>query len=434
MSRLLPLLLIVTSTWAADARWPSFRGEYASGLGEGLPAELALRWKLPIPGLAHSGPVVWDDTVYVTSAVSSEADATFQHGLYGDGDASDDRSVHRFVVTAIDRESGKERWSTTVHEGVPIDKRHIKSTYANSTPATNGEVVVAFFGSEGVFALDTKGKLLWRRELGRLDVGAYNAPDYEWGSASSPVIWKDRIFVQCDTQGEDFLIALDLKSGKTIWKTERDELPSWGTPTIFPDAMRPQLIANGSNWIMGYDPKSGKELWRLGGSSKITAPTPFVVGKRIVVASGRRPERPIFVIDAGAKGDITGSEQVLWTNDQGPYMPTPIVVDGVLYSLNNNGILDAYRFDSGEKLFRQRIEHQGGGFSASPVASGGRIYLSGEDGEIYVLLAGERFEQIETIEVGERLMATPAIARGLLLVRGEHHLFAYGAPAAAPRR
>jgi outer membrane protein assembly factor BamB len=425
----------------ASPDWPSFRGPRASGVADGqnLPdrwdgdSGLNIAWKRRIPGLAHSSPVIRGDRLYLTSAVSSRPDATFRHGLYGDGDASEDRTVHRFMVYALDKKSGDIIWERAAHEGVPKDKRHIKATYANATPAADGRYIVAWFGSEGLFAFDVEGRLLWRRDLGRLDVGAYDAPEYEWGPASSPIIHEGIVIVQCDTQGDSFLMAFDIATGDTAWKTMRDELPSWGTPTIYPGGERTELITNGSNFIRGYDPRSGRELWRLGGSSKITAPTPIGHDGLIVVASGRAPERPIFAIRAGASGNITlqagatANRSVAWSRlRRGPYMPTPIIYGGRLYVLGNRGELDSYDLGSGEEIYRQQLRHGGGGFSASPVAADGKLYLPGEDGDIYVVRAGDRFELIATNPMGELLMASPALSDGMLYIRAEKHLFAIG--------
>ena len=254
--------------------------------------------------------------------------------------------------------------------------------------------------------------------------GAYDAPDYEWGTASSPILYRDMVIAQCDQQKGSFLIALDRKTGNTVWKTERDELPSWGTPTVYPGKTRPELVTNGSNFIRGYDPISGKELWRLGGSSKITAPTPIYSGDLIVVASGRRPEAPIFAVRAGASGDITQKSSVAWSKTQrGSYMPTPLFYDGLLYVLGNAGIFDCYDFKSGREIYRERIPHQGSGFSASPVASDGNIYLPGEDGDIFVVQAGRQFAVLNKNSMEEPIMATPAISGGLLIVRTQHHLW-----------
>ncbi|HEX8457279.1 MAG TPA: PQQ-binding-like beta-propeller repeat protein [Pyrinomonadaceae bacterium] len=422
--------------------WPSFRGRDASGVADGqnLPEAwdaargTGVRWKTRLPGLSHSSPIVWGERVFVTTAISSaRGDGTFRHGLYGDGDASDDLSSHQWKLYALDRASGKVLWERVAYEGVPRERRHVKATYANSTPATDGRYVVAFFGSQGLYAFDVRGRLVWKRDLGVLNAGAYDIPSYEWGTASSPIIYKDSVVVQCDTQTESFLLALDIKTGKTLWKTPREELPSWGTPTVYTGAGRTEIITNASNFIRGYDAATGRELWRLGGSSKITAPTPVFSGDLIVVASGRRPEAPIFVIRAGAVGDITlakgetSNRSVAWSKQaRGSYMPTPLIYRGHLYVLSNQGVLDCYDLHTGAEVYRERLPHQGGGFSASPVASDGRIYLPSEDGEIFVVRAGAKFELLSRNPMGELLMATPAISAGQMFIRTQHHLFAIG--------
>ncbi|HEU4507233.1 MAG TPA: PQQ-binding-like beta-propeller repeat protein [Pyrinomonadaceae bacterium] len=422
-------------------RWFSFRGPNASGVADGqnLPDEWNAKtgqnilWRTPIPGLAHSSPIVWSNQIYVTSAISTDPKASFRPGLYGDGDASKDRSHHRWVLYAIDKRTGKIRWERTAYEGEPLEKRHIKATYANATPATDGRIVVAWFGSQGVHAYDVRGNFLWKVDLGRVDMGAYDLPTYEWGPASSPIIWKNYVILQCDTQTDSFIMALESSTGKLVWKTDRDEIPSWGTPTVVTTADGDELVTNGSNFIRGYDPRTGKELWRLGKSSKITAPTPIFAEDVLVVVSGRGPERPIYVMKAGGRGDLTlpdgktSSDTILWSRTgRGSYMPTPLIYNGILYVLGNNGTFDAYRLKTGEELYRQRLPVVGSGFSASPVAADGKIYLSNEDGEIVVVAAGEKFAHIATNNVGELLMATPALSDGVMYVRSNASLFAIG--------
>jgi outer membrane protein assembly factor BamB len=337
---------------------------------------------------------------------------------------------------AFERKTGKKLWERTAVQGEPKDKRHIKSTYASSTPVTNGREVVAFFGSHGLYAFDINGKPLWDRDLGKLDVGAYDLPEYEWGPASSPIIYNGLVIVQCDQQKNSFIAAFDVKSGITIWKTSRDELPSWGTPTVY-QSKKPgraaELVTNSSNYIRGYDPMIGIQLWRLGGSSKITAPTPVFNDDYILIASGRRDEKPIFVIRPGARGDITlpagktSSDKIAWSmRGRGPYMPTPIIYEDIAYVLGNDGIFDAYDLATGAEIYRQRIPHSGSGFSASPVIADGRIILSSEDGDMFVVPAGRTFSVSQPNPMGEALMATPAIAGATMYVRGEKHLFAIG--------
>ena len=197
------------------------------------------------------------------------------------------------------------RWTQTAYRGVPREKRHIKSTYANQTPATDGETVVAFFGSQGLYAYDMKGALRWKQDLGVLNAGAYDLPEYEWGNASSPIVADGRVIVQCDVHGSSFMQAFDVKTGRSLWKTERTELPSWATPTVVAGPRGKELVTNAPNFIRGYDPATGQQLWQLGGSSKITAPTPILAGDLVIVASGRAPERPIFAIRPGSRGNLT---------------------------------------------------------------------------------------------------------------------------------
>ena len=426
---------------SSKGSWPSFRGPNASGVADGqhLPDRWNgttgenILWHTPIPGLAHSSPVVWGDRVFVTSAISSKPDATFKPGPYGDGDASDDRSRHKWMLYAIDRLTGSIVWERVAFEGEPGNKRHIKSTYASASPATDGRTVIAWFGSQGVYAFDMNGAPLWKVDLGRVDMGAYDIPSYEWGPASSPIIWNGLVLLQCDTQADSFVLALDAATGKTVWKTDRQELPSWGTPTVITTAGRAQLVTNAANYIRSYDARTGQELWRLGGSSKITAPTPIFADGLIIVASGRRPERPIFAVRPDARGDLslekdrTSSQAIAWSKtSRGPYMPTPLCYDRIVYVLNNDGIFDAYDAETGEEIYRKRLEPVGSGFSASPIAADGRLYLSNEDGEMLVVAAGRDFRLISTNTMGELLMATPALSNGVMYVRSASSLFAIG--------
>ena len=337
------------------------------------------------------------------------------------------------MIDALDKQSGKILWERVAYEGEPVDKRHIKSTYASATPATDGRIVVASFGSQGVHAYDVNGNFLWKVDLSRLNLGAYDIPTFEWGPASSPIIWNGLVILQCDTQADSFLLALNAETGETVWKTDRHELPSWGTPTVAATPAGPELVTNAANFIRGYDPRTGKELWRLGGSSKITASTPVFGDGLFVVASGRGPERPIFVMRPGARGDLTlpdgkdASDAVVWSRTaRGPYMPTPLIYNGLLYVLNNNGVLDAYQLQSGEEIYRQRLPQIGSGYSASPVAADGKIYLSNEDGEMLVVAAGKEFRHLATNSIGELLMATPALSEGIMYVRTSASLLAIG--------
>lgn len=436
------ILLLAVATVLSGQNWPSFRGPGASGVADGkapthwdVPKGVNVAWKVEIPGLAHSSPVVWGDQVYITTAVSSDPKAVFRHGLFGDVDPSPDVSKHSWRVYCLDKATGKIIWEKVAHEGTPKTKRHSKSSQASSSPATDGKHVVAFFGSEGLYTYDTNGKLLWKQDLGILNAGWFYDPDYEWGTASSPIIYKNLVIVQCDIQKNSFAAAYDINDGHRVWMTPREEIPSWGTPTIYEGKNHAELITQATKFIRGYDPMTGKELWRLSGNSEVTAPTPIVAHDLIFVTNGYRVVQPIFAIRPGASGDISlkagqeSNDSIAWSKQHGgPYMPTPVVYGDYLYTCNNQGITACYKAKTGERVYQQRLG-EGGAYSASPVAADGKIYYTSEDGDVFVVKAGPIYELLATNPIGEVCMASPAISDGKLFVRAEHHLFAIGEPA-----
>ena len=420
--------------------WPQFRGPGASGVVEGRPAvvkwdaekSVNTVWKTAIPGLAHSSPVVWGDKVFITTAVSTGKDET-RYGLFGDVAPVKDDPKHIWKVYALDKFTGKILWERIAYEGLPKVKRHPKSTHADSTPVTDGKYLVVLFGSHGLYAYNLDGKLLWKQDIGVLDSGWFYDPDYQWEHGSSPIIYRDLVIVQADIQKDSFIAAYSLKSGKLVWKTPRVEVSSWGTPTVYEGKTRAELIANGSKAIRGYDPLTGRELWRLTPNSEITTPTPFAARNLIYVTSGYAPLQPIYAIKPGAEGDISlkdgaaSNSFIAWSKQRGgPYMPTPIVYGDVLYTCANQGVLTAYNADTGERLYQERLGGTGGAFTSSPVASDGKLYLASEDGDVFVVKTGPKYELLSKNPVGEVMMASPAISDGLIIVRGRNHVFGFG--------
>ncbi len=441
----LALICLSASTFAQN--WPQFRGANANGIAEGKPtptkwnAEKSenLAWKVEIPGLAHASPIVWQDKLFVTTAVSSDPKSVFRSGLYGDVDSAEDVSKHSFRVYCLDKKTGKILWQQIALEGAPRTKRHIKSTFANSTPATDGKYVVAFFGSEGLFCYDLKGKLKWKVDLGVLNAGWFFDPDYEWGTASSPIIYKDLVIVQCDIQKGSFIAAYRLKDGKQVWKTSREEIPSWGTPTIVEGKTRVELVTNATKASRGYDPLTGKELWVLKGNPEITSTTPIAAHDLIYICNSYNKRFMAAIKQGAANGDITlkagetTNAAVAWSlTNSGSYQPSPLIYGEQMYVCNNNGALSVHNAKTGERLYQERVGRQGGSFSASPVAADGKLYFSSEDGDVFVLKAGAKYELLATNPMGEVMMATPAISDGMLFIRGQKHLFAI-AEKAAPK-
>ena len=426
--------------------WPQFRGPRASGVGDGQGApaswDLAtgegVRWKTAIPGIGLSSPIVWAGRIFVTTAVSGKGDATFRTGLYGDGTSVDDLSEHSFRLYALDAATGEVVWQREVHRGAPTVRRHLKSSLANSTPATDGERVVVLFGAVGVLAAyDFAGEGLWRRDVGVLDANDPQSGSAEWGHASSPILYGDLVLIQGDRRKDSFLAAYRLTDGEEAWRVPRPEPSTWATPNVLPAPSGDELIVNGQT-IRAYDPKSGRELWTLAPNSEIVVATPVIGDGLAYVTAGYPPVRPVYAVRPGHRGDLTlpdgedASPAIAWRHDRGgTYIPTPILYRGIFYTCNNNGILTAYRAATGEQLSRTRLSAAGASFSASPVAADGRLLVAGESGEVYVLAAGPEPELLGIQPMNEPVMATPAIAGGLLVVRTLGHVYGLGKAAAA---
>lgn len=421
--------LISLSAQSTDTNWPQFRGPSASGVSTGTaspPASWSLTpakgiaWKTNIPGLAHSSPILWGDRLYVTTAVGGDGKPGV---VLGDSsksgiDPATDTGRHSWRLIAVDKATGRIVWNTVAHEGVPRMKRHVKASHASATPATDGRTIVALMGSEGLFAFDMNGKQKWRADLGVMDVGLVDDPSMQWGPASSPIILGDLVIVQNDRHKDSFLAAYDLNTGKERWRSAHQDYPSWATPAVVRAGSRTEIVTNSGQYIRGFDPASGKELWRLSDNrTQVKVPTPVIAADLVIVTGGYPPGgRPIYAIRPGGSGEL-GDNAVAWKTERGaPYTGTPLVYDGILYALTDNGILSAYDPATGERIYQQRVAG-GSGFSASPVAAGGRLYLSSEDGDVSVVRAGRTYELLATNAMGEPLMATPAISGNTLYLR-----------------
>jgi outer membrane protein assembly factor BamB len=438
----LALLLSLLTTSAQAQNWPGFRGTNASGIADGAHPPTTwnvekgqnIRWKTAIPGLSHASPIVWGKKVFVITAISSDSKSTFNAKDRGIDLANDDVK-HTWRIYCLDKETGRIIWDKTAYEGVPRAKRHLKATQANSTPVTDGKYVVALFGSQGLSCYDVDGKLLWSKDLGVLNPGLWDDPSSSWGHASSPVIYRDLVIVQADGHAQSFIAAFDLKSGKQVWRVERGEIASWSTPTINTAAKRTELIANGGRYIRGYDPLTGKELWRFADSNtEVKMQAPLIANDLIYITGGYPPGRSMYAFKSGASGDISlkagqsTNEFIAWSATKGsPYTPTPLVYGDVFYTCADNGVLSAYDAKTGTRIYQERLPSS---FSASPVAADGRLYLASEDGDVFVVKAGPKYELLATNSMGKAVMATPALSDGVLIVRAENFIYALAADSA----
>jgi outer membrane protein assembly factor BamB len=418
--------------------WPSFRGINARGFSDGRPTPVTwnvengdnIEWKTPVPGLAHSSPIIWENRIFITTAVSEKKNPELKTGLYGSINPVEDDAVYQWKVYCLDKKTGKILWEKTAHKGVPKVKRHPMATHANSTAATDGFYVVAFFGSEGLYCYDLDGNLVWKKDFGVLNSAFFSVPDAQWGFASSPVIHDGVIVVQCDALNTAFLAALDIKTGKELWRTPREDYPTWSTPTIYVGERKTQVIVNGFKHIGGYDFQTGKEIWKIDGGGDIPIPTPVVAGNLVYINSAHGRMSPIYAIKLDAQGDIslkdetTANDKIVWSVRRGgSYILTPLIYGDYLYNLNWNGSLSCFFAKTGEQIYREQIGKMTS-FAASGVAADGKLYFSSQEGDVYVIKSGPNFEILATNSMKDENLATPAISEGKLYFRTHHYLFA----------
>jgi outer membrane protein assembly factor BamB len=430
-------LLCVTALLLPGAdQWPQFRGPQSTGVADdpALPdnwsATRNVVWKSEIPGSGWSSPVVWGDRIFVTSVISTVAPEAPKKGLYFGGNREAiPADEHRWMVYAVDWKTGKILWEREVYRGAPRSSHHLKNTYASETPVTDGERVYAYFGNVGLFVFDMNGKPVWSERLGPFRTR------YGWGTAASPVLYKDRIYVVNDNDDQSFLMALDKRTGKQIWRVERDEASNWSTPYVWENERRTEIVTSGTRKVRSYD-LDGHLLWVLGGMSSIVIPTPFSQFGLLFLASGYVGDtvRPVFAVRSGARGDISlkdgaaSNEYIAWYQRQaGPYNPSPVVYGDYYYTLLDRGIFTCHDARTGREIYgKQRIDPGASAFTASPWAYNGKIFALSEDGDTFVIQAGPEFKVLGKNSLDEMSMATPAIARGSLIIRTATKLYRIG--------
>ncbi len=428
----LSVFLLALPLGAADS-WPQFRGPQSTGVADdpALPetwsATRNVVWKTEIPGNGWSSPVVWGDRIFLTSVISTVAPEAPKKGLYFGGNREGiPADEHRWMVYAVDWKTGKIVWEREVHRGSPRSSLHLKNTYASETPVTDGERVYAYFGNLGLFVFDMDGKPVWSEHWGPFRTR------YGWGTAASPVLHKERIYVVNDNDDQSFLAALDKRTGKQIWRVERDEASNWSTPFIWENEKRTEIITSGTRKVRAYD-LDGKVLWELGGMSSIVIPTPFAQHGLLYLASGYVGDnvRPVFAVRPSARGDISlkesenANEYIAWYQRQaGPYNPSPLVYGDFYYTLLDRGMMTCHEARTGREIYgKQRIDPETTAFTASPWAYNGKIFALSEDGDTFVMQSGAEFKVLGKNPLDEMCMATPAIARGSLIIRTASKLY-----------
>jgi len=417
-----------------NAHWPQFRGPHAAGVSANanLPDQWSatenVAWKTDLPGRSWSSPIVWGERVFVTAVVNSGESEPPKKGLYFGGDRPEPpKSEHHWKVLCLDLATGKVQWEKTVHRGAPPTAIHLKSSYGAETPVTDGERMYARFGNVGVFTFTLEGQELWSK---RLDP---RKTRYGWGTAASPVLHGGRLFLVNDNDDQSELLAIEARTGKELWRVDRDEKSNWATPFIWENGLRTELITPGSRAVRSYD-LDGKLLWSFRGMSGIAIPTPIAGDDLLFVSSGYVGDklRPLYAIRPGASGDITlepgetSNAFIAWSNPVGgPYNPSPLFYEGRLYVLYDRGLMSCYDAKTGKVLYDRERLPEGFAFTSSPWGTGGRVFCLNEDGVCYVLRAGDKFELLHTHKLAgdDMCMATPALVGDRLLIRTAARLY-----------
>jgi outer membrane protein assembly factor BamB len=442
--------------------WPGFRGPAMSGLAieATLPDHWSttehVRWSVEVPGQGWSSPIVANGTVYLTSAISSRPFKQPAPGIYGndyiaelraqglssaevnrrlrarDNEVPEESDAIRYMVYAFDAGTGVMKWQQEAYRGLPIGGRHRKNTYASETPFTDGERLYVSFGlNVGVFCYSLDGALLWKRTWPP-------QPIYlDFGTGTSPIAHDGRLYVLQDSERESFLTALDARTGADVWRVPRTEkstfnrTSSWSTPLVWKNSGRTEIVTTGHGFIQSYD-LDGKELWRV---ARVFMPlaSPVAAGDELIVGTGAQEgdaARPVFAIKAGARGDITlnrdttSNDYVLWTHPRASgYTPSALVHQGRVYLVHDTGTMLVLSTDTGKEIYRARVGGTGHTFSASPIATANRIYFPDEEGTTIVLEAGDAYKEVAKNDLGEMMLASPAVSGNSLFLRTEKKLY-----------
>ncbi len=424
------LVCCFATSLIAQVNWPQWRGPLGTGVAPKADPPIHwsendnLRWRIEIPGLGHSSPVVWGDTIFITSAIPvGEIIPASVPNRPGAHDNLPVQQRQRFVVLAIDRKDGRVIWQKTVAEELPHEGGHITSSFASASPVTNGEQLFAFFGSYGLYALDLDGNLLWSKDLGNMH------SKHGHGEGSSPVLYQDTLVVNWDHEGDSFVVAFHAGSGQQKWKVKRNEATSWATPLVIEKPL--QVVVAGTERIRGYDLNSGAVLWSCGGLSANVVATP-VYGDGVLLVGSSYEKRALLAIRLpGASGDISGSDRVLWTRTRGtPYVPSLLLYEDSLYFLTHyQGVIsrvDALTGNDRPGSFRLGSLRN---IYASPVAAAGRVYVVDLEGQTLVMSHSDQPQVLALNRLDDSFSASPALVERDLILRGRQWLYCISEPA-----
>jgi outer membrane protein assembly factor BamB len=413
-----------------------------------------VKWKVPIPGRGFSTPVIWEDRIFLTTAVptgktvKAETPAPADAGQNQQGTAGQSggqpegqperrrgrrggnpnsgagaSEEHKFVVMCLDRKTGKVIWERVAKVAVPHEGYHrTYGSFASYSPVTDGKFLYVSFGSRGIYCYDLNGKLIWEKDL-----GVQMRMRLQFGEGSAPAIYNNLLIHNFDQESGSFAIALDKRNGKEVWRVNRDEISSWSTPTVVDYKGKKQIIISASKKVRAYNPEDGKVIWECAGLGSNVIPQPIQHNDTVLVMSGHRDPK-LMAIRLGREGDLTGTDAVLWSHTRGTsYTPSPVLHDNKFYALTDNGTLNCYNATTGEPYYQQQRLPQADSFKASPVGAGDKLYLASESGVVTVVKMGEKFEVVATNTFEDQMfVSSPIVADGELFLRSKTHLFCVG--------
>lgn len=425
---LLVLTLCVSAQAQTAAHWPQWRGPFFNGVARGDAPTVwndttNIKWKAEIPGRGFSTPVIWGNRIFLTTAIPigkpAETPPSSEQGG-GQRRASAPPVEHQFVLLSIDRANGKILWQKTARTATPHEGFHrAYGSFASNSPATDGKFVYVSFGSRGIYCYDFNGKLIWEKDLG-VQMKMRNA----FGEGSAPLLHGDRLFLVFDHEAGSFIVALDKRNGKELWRATRDEPSSWSTPLAIEHGGRTEIVVPATNKVRSYDAATGKIVWESAGLGTNAIPVPVTQNGVVYVMSGHRDPK-LMAIKLGKQGDLTGSDAIVWSHTRGvPYTASPVLYDNKLHVVTDSGMVSAFNATTGEPYYHQTRLPKTANLKASPVGANGKLYLATEDGDVVVLKMGEKFEVLATNTLTDQIfIATPVIAGGELYLRGQNTLF-----------
>ena len=429
---LLGSILVTKSTLKADSNWPSWRGVTGNGVApdsSNPPKEWSeeknIFWKIKLPGLGHSTPVIWEDKIFLTSAIpfGEVTEPPIYDNAPGSHDNSPVAQKHKFVVLCIDKKTGETIWNTKCNELFPHEGGHKSGSLASASPVTDGKQVIAYFGSHGLYSIDCQsGKIIWKRDLGKM------ATKHGHGEGSSPVLKGNTIIINWDHEKESAIYAIDKNTGKNIWKVDRKEVTSWSTPIIVKSGEKNQVIVSSTQRIRGYDMNNGKVIWECSGMSNNVVASPVSENEKVYLGCSYDKRAMIAIDIKEAKGDITDTDHVMWsTNKRTPYVPSPLLYKGTLYYLSHyQGILSVTHAESGEtKAGPFRISSLRDIYS-SPIGAGDHVYITSREGLTIVLSHDDEPEPVAFNKLEDSFSASAAISGNQIFLRGEKFLYCIG--------